>query len=56
MGKKYADDSAIVGCLAKIDGKSVFVMEQKRAIPWKQELNITLEWLNQRDIERFKGY
>ena len=31
-----------------------FLLEQKKAILWKQELNITLEWLNQRVIEKFK--
>ena len=52
--KKYADDSAIVGGLAKIDNNSIFFIEQKKEIPWKQELSITLVWLNQRDIEKFK--
>ena len=52
--KKYADDSAIVGGLAKLKINLFFLLEQKKVIQWKQESNITLVWLNQKGIGKFK--
>ena len=52
--KKYADDNAIVGGLAKIDDSSVFFIGTEKGSTMETELNTTLEWLNQRVIEKFK--
>ncbi len=54
--KNYADDNAIVGGLAKIEGVSIFLWEQKKETQWKKELNIILEWQSQRVTEKFKDY
>ena len=51
--KKFAEDKAIVGGLAKIDDLSVMIIgNEKGQTQWKKELNIILEWQNQKVLEK----
>ena len=52
--KKFADDSAIVGCLAKINSDSVMIIGTEKGNTMESRLSIILVWLNQKDIEKHK--
>ena len=54
--KKYADDNAILGGLAKIDGNSVFFVGTEKGNTMETRIKHNFGMANQRDIERFKDY